>query len=122
MTLRHATITVRAPAILATLACGNPCTVEPRGPVTLTVTAPLAIRSRVASLRTTVNGTHSASANIALDNMDNVAGTISGSLSLTAPEVAPASWVFDVNVGGYVAETIFANIVAPRDGGIPDGP
>lgn len=101
-------ITVRKPAVLATLSCTT-CGVSSGTSVGLTVTAPKDIREHTAIYSTQLDGVPQISnATLDLTSLDVGAATVSNTVTLTAP--APGTWTIKVSVAGYFANTIVAHV------------
>lgn len=103
-------IRLKAPTIESSIGCASPCAVKAGSSIGLTVKAPGEIQATQATVRTYVDGVPAlAGVLLNLDGKDVNADQAFGTQLLTAP-ASGSIWQIDVNVGGYPAQTILANI------------
>lgn len=104
-------VTLRKPAIAATVSCPSPCTMTGGGSLGLEVVAPLGIRDGQATYTTALGGVPQvAQGKLDLVTIDNTARTLAGTVALTAP-THPGTWTIDASVAGYHAQTIAITVV-----------
>jgi hypothetical protein len=106
---RSRSITVQKPQVTAGFACTQPCVVAAGAALGLTITAPKDIRTKTAIYTTWVDGVPLVSnATTELVSVDVGAGTVSGTVSVTAPP--HGAWRIDVSVAGYRADSIVVQV------------
>jgi hypothetical protein len=104
-------IELTAPTITATLTCGASCTPPAKSTVGVRISAPLRLRSHVATLTAIADGvTIVPGATQTLTEEDQPTQTVSGTMQVPLPDAAGKALLVRVSVGGFAADTIVTQI------------
>lgn len=105
-------VSLSPPTVTAALACGSTCKPSAGGTTVVVVTAPLGLRDRTATASAAaVDGTPVLPTSpVNMTEIDNVAQTISGRISLPLPSAPGGHVLVTASVGGFVAPALVIEI------------